>query len=145
MIKPPGLEVAAQQLADMEIAVPQARIQSVLEKLDFQEFTQELQSRWEMTEWDRVEPINGVEASVILDERKDIVPGGQIYLVKVDGEVVIFQPHDPESNQKNDIKKAEKLFEKVVTDKCHVAYLNEVYKRLLPFDREDLGPEPSWP
>lgn len=47
---------------------------------------------WEL--WDRQAPINGAEASVVL-QRKDIPETGSIYLVRVDGNVALFQPHVP--------------------------------------------------
>lgn len=48
-----------------------------------------------MEVWDKKTPINGVPAEEILAKRTDIPQGGEVYLVKRDGRVWIFQPHEP--------------------------------------------------
>lgn len=48
--------------------------------------------------WDQLSDINGIPAQQVLAERDDIVPGSDIVLVRnSSGDVVIFQPHAPES------------------------------------------------
>lgn len=54
-------------------------------------------STWTTQVWDRKSPINGVPAQYFLD-RVDVDEKGtdDIYLLLRDGQVVMFQPHEPD-------------------------------------------------
>jgi len=49
---------------------------------------------WTHEVWDRTSPINGTPAATVLASRTDIPDAGDVVLVKRDGVVVFFQPHD---------------------------------------------------
>ena len=50
--------------------------------------------RWTHEIWDRTSPINGTPAADVLDQRNDIPATGDVVIVKRDGVIVFFQPHD---------------------------------------------------
>lgn len=60
--------------------------------------------------WDRVSAINGVPAEHFLN-REDVDEAGanDIYLIKKDGQVIVFQPHDPNAQGFTKIKKGQGL------------------------------------
>ena len=49
---------------------------------------------WTHEIWDRTSPINGTPAADVLAKRNDIPETGDVVLVKRDGGIVFFQPHD---------------------------------------------------
>jgi len=51
---------------------------------------------WTHEIWDRTSPINGIPAVDVLDQRNDIPATGDVVIVKRDGAIVLFQPHDAE-------------------------------------------------
>jgi len=51
---------------------------------------------WTHEIWDRTSPINGIPAVDVLDQRNDIPATGDVVIVKRDGGIVLFQPHDAE-------------------------------------------------
>lgn len=61
-------------------------------------------ARFRVEVWDKVSPINGVPAEYFLgvpteqypEPRKDLPPGGEMFLVYVDGNLQYIQPHDPD-------------------------------------------------
>jgi len=54
--------------------------------------------RWTHEIWDRTSPINGIPAADVLDQRNDIPTTGDVVIVKRDGAIVFFQPHDAEQS-----------------------------------------------
>jgi len=52
--------------------------------------------RWTHEIWDRTSPVNGTPAVDVLDQRNDIPATGDVVIVKRDGVIVFFQPHDAE-------------------------------------------------
>jgi hypothetical protein len=52
--------------------------------------------KWTTEIWDRTSPINGVSAADVLAKRTDIPATGSVVLVLCDGQVVEFQPYDPD-------------------------------------------------
>lgn len=57
-------------------------------------------ANWTVEEWDKVSPINGVPAEHFLSRHdvNDTDPTAKVYLIKQNGNVVMFQPHDPEQS-----------------------------------------------
>jgi hypothetical protein len=70
-------------------------IQAAFESIDTDALTAAETSRWAHEVWDRTTPINGVPAADLLAKRNDIPATGEVVLVKNDGKIVMFQPHDP--------------------------------------------------
>jgi hypothetical protein len=70
-------------------------IQAAFESIDTDALTAAETSRWAHEVWDRTTPINGVPAADVLAKRNDIPAAGEVVIVKHDGKIVMFQPHDP--------------------------------------------------
>jgi hypothetical protein len=70
-------------------------IQAAFESIDTDALTAAETSRWAHEVWDRTTPINGVPAADVLAKRNDIPATGEVVIVKHDGKLVMFQPHDP--------------------------------------------------
>ena len=64
--------------------------------MDRAERLKQERARWSWELWDHVSPINGVEANDIMRLRSDIPKDGVVYLIYRDGELLYFQPHDPD-------------------------------------------------
>ena len=71
-----------------------AEVSAALTGIDTTAVETEETSRFAVELWDRQTPINGVPAERII-ARDDVPDEGDIYLVYRDGQLVIFQPHDP--------------------------------------------------
>jgi hypothetical protein len=70
-------------------------IQAAFESIDSDALTDAETPRWTHEIWDRTTPVNGVSAADVLDKRNDIPATGEVVIVKHDGQLVMFQPHDP--------------------------------------------------
>jgi hypothetical protein len=82
-------------LLEKGITKTDAEIQAQLDLYDFSALVAVEQNRYSVEMWDKVLPINGVDAEVILQNRNDIPPNGAIYLIKREGVIITFQPHNP--------------------------------------------------
>jgi len=75
-----------------------AEIETALSNIDQSAILQNCQNKYHYVIWDRVSPINGVQASVFLD-RDDVravsQTQGQIMLLYKDDKLVYFQPTNP--------------------------------------------------
>ena len=60
--------------------------------VDIDEIIENLKTNYSWEIWDKKSPINGIESEQIL-KRKDIIYGGEIYLIKRNNKIIIFQPH----------------------------------------------------
>ncbi|MBC7334878.1 MAG: hypothetical protein H5U01_01220 [Clostridia bacterium] len=78
---------ASVTLADVEAALAKRDVAARVAAKKSQKYRIEI--------WDRKSPINGVPAEQILASRTDIPPGGEVYLIYIDGKLVYFQPHPP--------------------------------------------------
>jgi hypothetical protein len=82
----------------MHFTHPQAtdeEIEAAFESIDTDALTAAETSRWTHEIWDRTTPINGVPAADVLAKRNDIPATSDVVIVKHDGQLVMFQPHDP--------------------------------------------------
>lgn len=73
-----------------------AEIDRALASVDQDALYDQERAGWVTEVWDRTSPINGVSAQHFLD-RDDVPDEGDIYLVRQGDRVVIFQPHDPDT------------------------------------------------
>lgn len=71
-----------------------AEIDAALAAVNQDAVYDEQRAAWTTQVWDRTSPINGVPAEHFL-ARDDVGPTGDIYLLIRDGQVVMFQPHEP--------------------------------------------------
>jgi len=83
-----------QRLNGMGVQKTLPEIQNALAQVDQQAIFNEERARYRVEKWDKKTPINGIEPEKILS-RQDY-PGGEIYLIYVDGRLQILQPHHPE-------------------------------------------------
>ena len=90
-------------LADVKTAInpihpdaTDADIASAFEAIDTAALTAAEELLWTHEVWNRKTPINGVPAEDVLAQRDDIPATGDVVLVKRDGNIVMFQPHDPD-------------------------------------------------
>jgi hypothetical protein len=89
-------EQAAAYLKQQGIAMADADIQNRLSAIDQNAVLQEQMNRIEIKVWDKKSDLNGVSASYFLnrfDVPKDA--DAEIYLIYVDGQLQMFQPHNP--------------------------------------------------
>lgn len=83
---------------------------------------------WEV--WDKSTPINGVEPDYFLN--RDDYAGGEVYLVRLDGRVVMVQPHVPgvdglEPITPNVVRRlAEEQKQQIVEDMSFIAVVDAV-------------------
>jgi hypothetical protein len=70
-------------------------IQAAFESIDSDSLMGSESNRWTFKIWDRTTSINGVPAADVISKRDDIHETGDIVLISVDGNIVMFQPHDP--------------------------------------------------
>lgn len=73
-----------------------AELNRALAAIDQDAVYDEERPTWTVEVWDRQSPVNDVAASHFL-ERGDVPDSGDVYLVKQGERVVVFQPHDPET------------------------------------------------
>ena len=73
-----------------------ADITTAFEAIDTAALTAAESPLWSHETWDRTSPINGMPAADVLAKRDDIPATGEVVIVKRDGNIVMFQPHDPE-------------------------------------------------
>jgi hypothetical protein len=71
-----------------------AQIQAAFDAIDTDALHAAEAQRWTHEVWDRTSPINGTPAADVLAQRNDIPATGDVVLVKYDGGIVFFQPHD---------------------------------------------------
>lgn len=71
-----------------------SEIDGALASVDQDAIHDEERTHWSVEIWDRQSSINGVSADHFLN-RDDVSEDGEIYLLKRDGNVVMFQPHEP--------------------------------------------------
>lgn len=71
-----------------------AELDAALASIDQDALYDQERAGWTAEVWDRQSPINGVPAQHFLD-RGDVPAEGDVYLVKQNGQVVMFQPHEP--------------------------------------------------
>lgn len=70
-----------------------------LDEIDIAAIQENTKKAWTFEVWDKKSPINGRDADFILMHKKKEIPeGGLIYLLKRDGQVVYFQPHNPKES-----------------------------------------------
>ena len=72
------------------------QIQAALDAIDTDALHAAEAPRWTHEVWDRTSPINGTPAADVLALRNDIPETGEVVIVKHDGGIVFFQPHDAE-------------------------------------------------
>ena len=72
------------------------QIQAALDAIDTDALHAAEAPRWTHEVWDRTSPINGTPAADVLAQRNDIPATGDVVIVKQDGAIVFFQPHDAE-------------------------------------------------
>jgi hypothetical protein len=70
------------------------QIQAALDAIDTDALHAAEAPRWTHEVWDRTSSINGTPAADVLAQRNDIPATGDVVLVKRDGGIVFFQPHD---------------------------------------------------
>lgn len=70
------------------------RIETAFDAIDQDALHATEAPRWSHEVWDRTSPINGTPAATVLAARTDIPDTGDVVLVKRDGVIVFFQPHD---------------------------------------------------
>ena len=70
------------------------QIQAAFDAIDTDALHAAEAPRWTHEVWDRTSPINGTPAADVLAQRNDIPETGDVVLVKQDGGIVFFQPHD---------------------------------------------------
>tara|TARA_B110000483_G_scaffold98516_2_gene120828 strand:- start:115 stop:513 length:399 start_codon:yes stop_codon:yes gene_type:complete len=70
------------------------QIQAALDAIDTDALHAAEAPRWTHEVWDRTSPINGTHPADVLAKRNDIPETGDVVLVKQDGGIVFFQPHD---------------------------------------------------
>ena len=86
--------ITATIIKNMGINKTDAEIQTALDSIDQAALHANEIAKLSYEIWDKTSPINGCSAATIL-HRDDIPIGGVIYLIKKDGQVVYFQPHNP--------------------------------------------------
>jgi hypothetical protein len=67
-----------------------------LDGIDVKTYMSDIASQWTFEEWDKVSPINRADAQTVI-ERYDIAPEDSVFLLKRNGQVVFFQPFQPET------------------------------------------------
>ena len=72
------------------------QIQAAFDAIDTDALHAAEAPRWTHEVWDRISPINGTPAIDVLAQRNDIPETGDVVLVKRDGGIVFFQPHEVE-------------------------------------------------
>lgn len=78
-----------------ELAATDAEVDAALATINQDAVYDAARAKLVVEVWDRTSPINGVPAQYFID-RGDLPETGDVYLVKVDGQVVEYQPHEPE-------------------------------------------------
>lgn len=91
----PKKVTAAEVVASVPENLDSAAVEAELATVDIDALYDEERAAWETEVWDRTSPINGVPAEHFL-ARDDVKDTGDIYLLKQNGQVVVFQPHEPE-------------------------------------------------
>lgn len=96
----PNKEALSEQLTtDTTIPgeVTVAEVETAIAEVDVAQAYADESAAWEVEVWDRTSPINGVPAEDVLARRDDIPEKGDVVLIRnAEGDVVMFQPHDPE-------------------------------------------------
>ena len=72
-----------------------ADVDAALAKRDINAYKEKHKQRYRIEIWDKKSPINGVPAEKIFSSRTDIPEGGEVYLIYIDGQLRLFQPHPP--------------------------------------------------
>ena len=72
------------------------QIQAAFDAIDTDALHAAEAPRWTHEIWDLTSPINGTPAADVLAQRNDILENGPVVLVKHDGHIVFFQPHEAE-------------------------------------------------
>lgn len=80
-----------------------------LDAINIEDIQNELENRWSYEVWDKVSPINGVEANRVLERHSYITDDMEVYLIREGDRVIYFQPHVPgvegiQKMKKNDVK-----------------------------------------
>lgn len=98
MVKPEDILRVAQERGKKIPDVALDRINNELSKINQATIQAEEEAKFVYEIWDKVSPINGVPAEKFLT-RDDVDPDSEIYLIKdaATGQVIYFQPHEPES------------------------------------------------
>lgn len=91
---PAALASEASEIAGYDISPQDAAL--LLVRSDMNAIYQAAGERVEWGVWDKKDPINGVAAEVIMS-RPDY-NGGEVYLIWIDGDLSILQPHTPEAD-----------------------------------------------
>lgn len=72
-----------------------AELDAALATVDLNALYDQERPPWTTEVWDKTSPINDVPASEIL-KRPDVPANGDIYLLRENGVITVFQPHPPE-------------------------------------------------
>jgi len=111
-----------------------ADVRAALAKRDHGARKAQHRQRYTIQIWDRVSPIEGVPAEHYL-ARPDVPPDGEIYLIYRDGQLLFFQPHDPEApglkGMQNAMSVAQRHVERLAEADADVEITREVVEELL--------------
>lgn len=69
-----------------------SEIQLMINNANYAELCEIERQRYQASLWDKESSINGVSATTLME---GVPPGGSVYLIQIDGNLVYLQKHDP--------------------------------------------------
>ncbi|MUT67818.1 hypothetical protein [Paenibacillus sp. NEAU-GSW1] len=111
-----------------------AEVDAVLAAYDYPALRTAERTRFQVSLWDKVSPINGVPADVV---GADVPIGGEVYLIHIDGNLVFMQKHDSEQmgfvamDAQTATAKADAFIAQLVEEAIDTRLKSEVMRQLL--------------
>lgn len=125
------IEILQTLLPEHGFNVDEVTINLITSDMSIEAEREAVNTTWEL--WDKETPINGVSADEIL-ARPDY-PGGEIYLIYINGALAVLQPHAPrEGMHAMSVDEANRAAEKralaMAEDFARISLLSKVIPRL---------------
>lgn len=71
------------------------QVKQKIESFDRTPFEEQEKTRYKVELWDKLSPINGVDAKIV-KERHKVQDDGEVYLIYIDGNLSFLQAYDPD-------------------------------------------------
>lgn len=115
--------------------------QAKLDSLDIASISAAMAKRWQFVQWDKTSPINGVDAATII-ERYGIAPDDAVFMLLKDGQVIVFQPFQPNLSGRQKMTQAtiNTIAQNMLDTQIDQAIMDEIYPMLVIAPAGDVDP-----
>lgn len=114
-----------------------ADVEAVLAQIDIEGLQAQERARYRVDVWDKQSPLNGIAPDRILERIPPECRHGAVYLIYVDGNLTLIQPHDPDQagfvpmDEATALAKANAVVDRLVEQAVDEKVRREAVRRIL--------------